>query len=450
MIKIDQIRDFFSKLKGFFAIDIWRIEDEKLSSLHSFGLKYLRVFVITIREFFREKMHLRASALTFYSLLSVVPVFAMAFGIAKGFGFEKILEREIKTQLLNVVSPEVVNRIISSANNLLMSTKGGMIAGLGLVALFWTIIRVIGNIELAFNEIWRIEKQRPFSRKFSDYLSAMLICPVLLIISSSATVFIKTQLNIVSAKFQLISYFKPLILFSLKFFSLFVIWGLFTFLYIFLPNTKVNFSSGLFAGVIAGTFYQITQWAYITFQIGVARYNAIYGSFAALPLFLMWLQISWIIVLVGAELSYAYQNIDLFELEPDVKKITPYGFAILAIAVMREITKSFCDGRGALTEMEICKILQIPKSMGDKIIKLLLRSGLIIEVNKGNEDSQETGFYPSIDPHELTLFKIISKIMGIVENIPLGNKERLKNISSSIKEITNSIQTLSNRPITEI
>ena len=446
------MKDLIIKLRNFLTTEIWRIKEQELPLFYFYTIRYLRIFVITIRKFLEERVYLRASALTFYTLLSIVPIFAMAFGIAKGFGFEKILQKEIKEKLFDVVSPEVINKIIASANNLLMSTKGGMIAGIGLIALFWTIIRVIGNIELAFNEIWGIKKQRSFGRKFSDYLSAMLICPVLLIVSSSITVFIKTQLTHIMKTFALLGYFSPMIFFSLKFFPLFVLWGLFTFLYMFIPNTKVEFSAGLFAGIIAGTIYQLAQWAYITFQIGVAKYNAIYGSFAALPLFLMWLQISWIIVLLGAEFSYAYQNVDLFEMEPDVKAITPYGHALIAIAVMKEIAKGFCEGKPPLTETEICRLLKIPKSITAKVLDLLIKSHLIRTVNKDEEkEEQEPAFHPAFDPHSLSLYQAIKMLAGIMEELPFGDKKKIESTSKPIQALADTIKNSSyNKLIIEL
>lgn len=445
------IKEFILKARKFLETEIWRIKEQELPFLYSQSIKYTKVFLITGKKFWKEGIYLRASALTFYSLLSIVPVFAMAFGIAKGFGFEKILEKQIKTQLFGVVSPEVINKIITFSNNLLMSTKGGMIAGIGLIGLFWTIIRVIGNIELAFNEIWGIKKQRSFGRKFSDYLSAMLICPVLLILSSSATVFIKTQLVHMMTRFSLIGYLSPIIFFSLKFLPLFVLWALFTFLYIFLPNTKVQFSAGLFAGIIAGTIYQIAQWAYLTFQIGVARYNAIYGSLAALPLFLFWLQISWIIVLIGAEFSYAYQNIDLFELEPEVKKVTPYGCAIIAIAIVREVAKNFCEGKGPLTESDICKTLMIPRSVALKAIDILIASNLITLVSKEGDEKDQIGFHPSIDPHSLTLSQIIDMLIGTVKELPFGDKEKIGAVFNRVSQIISLIKdSPQNTPIIEL
>jgi len=205
-----------------------------------------------------------------------------------------------------------------------------------------------------------------------------------------------------------------------------------------LPNTKVKFTSGLFAGIIAGTIYQLAQWAYITFQIGVARYNAIYGSFAALPLFLIWLQISWIVVLLGAEFSYAHQNVEMFEFEPDIKNITPYGWAILSIAVIKKIAKNFCEGKKPLTELEICDLLKMPRSIISKILENLVNINLLCIV-KTNEN-HELAFHPSLDPHALTISKAIDLLMGQKNNITIGNKEEIEKISTLFKDLVDVIK----------
>ncbi|MCK5180552.1 MAG: YihY/virulence factor BrkB family protein, partial [Candidatus Omnitrophica bacterium] len=280
-----------SRFIQFLKTDIWRIRASTLSGQKSFWIRQLRIILLAIRGFAEDKCQMRASSLTFFSLLSVVPVVAMAFGIAKGFGFEEMLEKKLMTQLQG--QEEVAVKIISFAQSFLENTQGGVIAGVGIAILFWTIIKVLGNIENSFNDIWGIKKSRTFGRKFSDYLSIMLVCPILFIMSSSVTVLITSQVTLVVEKLAFLGPIGTLIITSMRILPYAVIWVMFTFIYIFMPNTKVNFRSGLMAGIIAGTIYQIVQWAYIAFQVGVSKYGAIYGSFAALPLFLVWLQISW-------------------------------------------------------------------------------------------------------------------------------------------------------------
>ncbi|MDP8265168.1 MAG: YihY/virulence factor BrkB family protein, partial [Candidatus Aceula lacicola] len=344
-----------SKFIQFLKTDIWRIRAKKLPKTKFFLIQQLRIVLVSLRGFAEDKCQLRASALTFYSLLSVVPVVAMAFGIAKGFGFEGMLE----TQLYNRMpgQEEVIAQIISFANAFLNNTKGGLIAGIGVAVLFWTVIKVLGNIETSFNDIWGIKKSRGFGRKFSDYLSIMLICPILLIMSSSATVLVASQITAIIEKIEILGAIAPVILLSLKLLPFCVIWVMFTFIYIFMPNTKVKFSSALLGGIIAGTVYQIVQWAYINFQIGASKYGAIYGSFAALPLFLVWLQISWLIVLFGAEVSFAKQNVETYEFEPDCLKASRSFRRFMALAITHLCIKHQYKGESAPTAEEISHTL---------------------------------------------------------------------------------------------
>lgn len=223
----------------FVTTDIWRIRSRKLSKTRSFWLEQFRVILLAFRGFNEDQCQLRASALTFYSLLSIVPVVAMAFGIAKGFGLETLLEKQLYARLPG--QEEIIGQIVAFAHSFLENTRGGVIAGIGIVVLFWTVIKVLGNIEKSFNGIWGIKKQRSISRKFSDYLSIMLICPVLLIVSSSATVLIASQVTLIMEKISLLGFLSPAIMFLLNFLPYLVLWALFTFIYIFMPNVKVKF-----------------------------------------------------------------------------------------------------------------------------------------------------------------------------------------------------------------
>ena len=331
------------KAADFMKHDIWRIRRTKLSPGKSFILNLVRVLLLSIRGFDEDKCQLRASALTFYSLVSIVPVAAMAFGIAKGFGFEKILEEQLRNKLAG--HEDILANIIQFSHALLANTQGGLIAGIGLVVLFWAVLKVLGQIEYSFNDIWGIKEKRTFGRMFGDYLSLMLICPVILILSGGVTVFVTTQVNLIMEKFTILGSFSPIIFFLLKLLPYTLLWGLFTFLYIFMPNTKVKLSAGLIAGIIAGTTFQIVQWVYITFQIGVVQYNAIYGSFAALPLFLAWIQLSWLIVLYGAELSFAYQNVDTYEFEPDALQASHRLKTLLSLQITHHLIQNFIRER---------------------------------------------------------------------------------------------------------
>ena len=251
------------------------------------------------------------------------------------------------------------------------------VAGIGLIVLFWVIITILSHIENAFNDIWGIKRARSFGRKISDYLSLMLICPILFSISSAVTVVITSGIKHVIEKIALLGAVSSFILFLLKLMPYCVVWILFSFLYIFMPNTKVSFRSGILAGIIAGTLYEIFQFAYINFQIGVAKYNAIYGSFAALPLFFIWLQISWLILLFGAEISFAHQTVDTYEFDEDCRNVSHSFKRLLSLRIVHLLVKHFSDGEGTWNATQIAQKLEIPLRLVNQILYELVAAGIV-------------------------------------------------------------------------
>ncbi|MBW2559106.1 MAG: YihY/virulence factor BrkB family protein [Deltaproteobacteria bacterium] len=433
---------------GFIKGDIWRIRLKDLPRKQSFLIKQLRVFLLSIRGFAEDKCQLRASALTFYSLISIVPVAAMAFGIAKGFGFEKRLEQQLLEQFQG--QEEIIAQVITFAQSLLSNTKGGLIAGVGIVVLFWAVIKVLGNIEDSFNDIWGIRETRSLGRKFSDYLSVMLLGPILMILSSSVTVFITTQVTLIMEKIALLGIFSPLISFVLKALPYGIIWVLFTFLYVFMPNTKVNFRSGLLAGIIAGTIYQIVQFGYITFQVGAARYNAIYGSFAALPLFLIWLQLSWLIVLFGAEFSFAHQNVDTYEFEPDSLQISNSFKRLLSLQITHLLVSNFAEGEKPLTAMQMSHRLEIPIRLVHQILYELGACGIVSDTK--TDEYKEPAYQPARDIGTLTIQFVVNALEDRgTDAIPVAQTAEVQALSDILRVFRDEVaQSPSNRLLKDI
>ena len=420
-------RAVISELLQFIRTDIWRIRLKELSKRKSFGIRLLRIILLASRGFREGRIHLTASALTLYTLLSIVPVFALAFGIAKGFGFEKSLQQDLLERFQG--QQEVVTRVIEFANTLLEATKGGLIAGIGLVVLFWAVLRVLKDVENAFNHIWGIEDARSFGRKFSDYLTILIVSPILLVMSSSITIFISSQVTAITEKVELLGYFSPFIFFLLKTLPYCVIWALFSFIYILVPNTKVNFRSGVLAGIIAGSAFQVVQWGYIHFQVGVAKYNAIYGSFAALPLFLIWLQMSWLIVLGGAEVSCAHQTMNQYEFEPDFPDISARLNKLLALRIAHLIITRFADGKPPLTADQVSKTLKLPIRQVRHLLEELTK-GRILSTT-GNAPA----FQPAMDIQRIR----INHILNALENrgndaLPPFHEKALASFSQALHQ----------------
>ena len=431
------IQDIFNKILDFLTKDIWRISLSRYSTSKSFLIRQLRIIMLAFHKFGKDKCQLRASALTYYTLLAIVPVVAMAFGVAKGFGFEKLLE----TQLLERIpgQEEVLIRIIAFAQQLLDTTKGGMIAGVGVVILFWSSIKVLNHIESAFNDIWEIKKARPMGTKLSNYFAILFICPILIILSSSVTVFISAQITMVTERVALLGFFSPLIFFMLKLLPYCLIWILFTLIYILIPSTKVNMSSGVIAGIVAGTIYQVAYWAYIVFQVGVSRFNAIYGSFAAFPLFLVWLQLSWLILLLGAQFSFALQNSDKSELGPDSLDISLHFRKILSLQVAYLVIKQFQKGEKPFTAQKITHLLELPFHLAGQIIHELVESEVISETV--DHDKHVMALQPAVDINRLTVKHILDALERRgVHNLPVTQTAELKTISSTLQKFGDIIE----------
>ncbi len=403
----------------------------------------IKIFIISVHAFFKDRCTSRASSLTFYSLMSIVPVIAMSFAIAKGFGYQAVLESELKERFSE--HQDVLNQIITFSINLLENTKGGLIAIVGSVLLFWSGIKVLNNIEIALNDIWGIRKQRSLRRKFTDYFTMMLIGPTVFLAASSVTVFIVGRLEYLISSLSLHETITSPILFLIRLTPFCLVWVLFSFIYFFMPNTKVHLSSAIFGGIIGGTVYQITQRLYLIFQIGATRYGAIYGSFAALPLFLIWMQLSWIIVLAGAEISFAWQNFEIYEFGYQEKPLSHRLRVIISLWITSICVKNFVNRKGPVTLKELYKRTKIPIHFLDSIIKNLEECNVLNEVVQSKKNLK--GYQPAISAINLRVKDVIEKLSHEgLDEIPglysgLGSKFK-KVLEDFLKIVDNSPENI--------
>jgi len=437
-----------SKAIKFIKTDIWRIRNRDLSGAHWFLVRLLRIMILTLRGITEDRCQLRASALTFYSLLSVVPVLAMGFGIAKGFGFEKTLEKMLFENFQ--VQEQIVTQVVEFAHALLENVKGGLVAGIGLLILLYTIIKILSHIENAFNDIWGIKRPRSLGRKITDYLSLILIAPILFALSSAVSVVINSGAHFIVEKIAILEIVSPAIFLSLKLLPYCVIWILFIFVYMFIPNTKVNFRSGILAGIIAGTLYLIFQWLYIKFQVGVSRYNTIYGSFAALPLFFIWLQYSWVIVLFGAEFAFAHQNVDTYEFEQDCLNVSRYFKRLLSLRIVNLLVREFHDGGKPWDATRIAHELDTPIRLVQEILYELISADVISEVNIN--ENKGIAYQPARDTDTITIKYVLEALdQRGSHDIPVAQSEALETLTESLKVFGGLIEkSPANRLLKEI
>jgi len=382
------------KAVQFLLVDIWRIPSKGLSPGRSFLITQLRILILAVRGVKEDKIMLRAPALTFYSLFSIVPVVALAFGIAQGFGLERYLVLQLQAALVG--REEVFYWLMELTEGLLEEIHGGTLAVFGLITLIYTITMLLNNIEKSFNEIWQVKKGRPLSRKISDYFAMMFILPLFFILASVATVYLNTRAGDING-----ALLDPLLMLVVRIAPYLIIWALFTLLFMVMPNTRVRFRSALMAGIISGTAFQLAQWGYVAFQIGVARYGAMYGSFAALPLLMLWMHVSWLIVLFGAELSYANHNVESYEFETETRNISPFNKKILSLYVLQMLITNFKKKEGPATPAQVSHALQIPNILVRNILNELVEAALISEVRTGKD--KESSYQPALDINIITI-----------------------------------------------
>lgn len=421
----------YKKLKNFFKSGIWDIQLETLSGLKRSGIKFLRIILFSFRKLFQDQLLLRAPALAFFTLLSVVPLAALAFGVAKGFGLQDVLQRQLQEHL--ALPGNIETTILDFAQTTLEKAKGGLVAGLGLVFLFVTVTLVLSNIENSFNKIWGIKKGRSLTVKIKDYFSMIFIGTILLLISLSLTVAITNIPSVLGPINQIISFLISLIPYA-------IVWFLFAFLIIFMPNRKISLKAGLFAGIVSGTIYQLVLNFYIRLQVTVSVYNAIYGSFAALPLFLIWLQVSWICLLYGAEVSYAFENVKTMGFKTDYSRISIHAQKIILLRIASYIVNCFRDPETPPpSATQIASELGITGQLVNHLLEDLVEEGLITETF--NKENDEAGYQPGIPPEILTVHKILQVMeeRGMTD-IPMKENSDIRKIKKILGELEKIVE----------
>jgi membrane protein len=395
---IEKAKSFIQRLIQFLSVGIWRVDTNGIGSLRAWIYKIIKSFILAYRNIDTSKLNTNASALTYNTVLAVVPLLAVLFAIARGFGLQNIVQNELAHYFEG--QKDVLQKAMAFIDKSLEYAQSGVFLGIGIVLLLYTVINLISGIEDRFNSIWRVKKGRSYYRQFTDYLALILIAPVFLICNGGLSILLNASADkfligfVVTPFMEVLPYLITVLLF--------------TFIYIYIPNTKVNFSSALFAGVIAGIAFQVFQEIYISGQIWISKYNTIYGSFAALPLLLLWMQLSWFIILIGVELSFAYQNVKKFSFEKETDNISRRyrDFTLLLIATL--IVKRFETEEKPYTANELSEKYKIPTRLVSDTLYFLQEIGIITETP--SEDNLIPAYIPAIDINKITVSYLFQKV----------------------------------------
>ncbi len=364
--RIIQLRNGWHRL-------LWEQDPRQLNLVQAFLLRQLQTAALVIHDFLQDRCMLRASALTYSSLLAIVPMLALTFALLKAFGVQNSLEPLI-LEKLNVGSQEVVTSILTYVDN----TQVGKLGVFGLLFLLLAVISLLSNIEDSFNHVWGVKGMRPLIRRFSDYLSVLMVGPVLLISAMSMTSSL-TSNQLVQRLIDM-DVVGSLILTLFKMGPYLLMWIAFAILYVFMSNTRVEWPAAIAGGILGGTLWQLAQWSYVNFQVGVAKYNAIYGTMAALPIFMIWVYISWNIVLLGLEFTYARQNLQTGGRDLHGSEVSRYSYERVALIVLVVLAGRFYRAEKPLGKERLALQLGIPPRLCDHVLQELLSLGYVTEI----------------------------------------------------------------------
>ena len=390
---------FFKKIQDFIGGEVWlKTPDEYDSRKQWWFVRQLRLILYTARGVRQHNTVVHSAALTFYTLMSLVPFLALGFGIIKGFGFEHTLEEYLYDRFPQ--SEALIANVFTFINNVLMRTSGGLVAITGMVVLVWAAASVFSNVESAFNAIWEVKQSRSLTRKASTYTAVIFILPLL-----------------VTLLIILLSYVRHLLATHIPFsdgvlywgISFALIWLILAAAYKLIPNTKVHVGYAAQAALFAAIAFSAFQMFYVYLQNSVSSYNIIYGSFAAIPLFLFWIQVSWQIILFGAELSFAFQNVNSFMQEQDAHTICTDNRRKVMVATLLVIMRSYRNNQEGISATDIAHTLRLSVRLVRDATYTLEKAKIIVVIPRDNDKNQKTKHYvPPYGIHGMTLCDVIT------------------------------------------
>lgn len=420
-----------SWLIDFLLHDIFRVTEKELSNTMRFLVRLLKKLILSVRGFIEDDLIIKASALTYYTMLAIVPIFALFLAVGKGFGFAETIEGFVIKLIGD--NPEITTIVMGFVNNYLAQTQGGLFVGFGIGLLLWAVLNMFRQIEINFNDIWNVKKNRSIVRQFTTYITMLIVVPILIVVSSGLSAKVDAYVEII-AQSSVGSFLIPIYQFLVQLAPFVIYWVLFTLIFLIIPNTKVKISDAMLAGVVTGTAFLAIQFLYVNGQISLAQYNAVYGSFAAIPLLLFWLQISWLIVLYGAELCYVSQNLMNFSFESDTKNISRRYKDYTLFVVLKIIINRFCQAQEPISANQIAVDYNIPIRLVHDHLKLLVDINIISEIYI--EQNAERFYQPALDVNLITVHLVLDRINR------LGSENFKITDNGAFQEIWQKLETL--------
>lgn len=398
---------YIRQARRFLTVDVWRITPKDVSPLRYLLVSIVKKLTLAVKFFFTKGAGDSAAALTYSTLLAIVPISAVVFAVARGFGFSKYIEEWFRNALSG--QSQAAEIIIGFVNSYLVHAQSGVILGVGLLFMLWTVLRLTRTIEQTFNAIWQVKHERTLFRTVTDYLAMVFLMPILIVLISGISIFMTASVDRAQGYMLL----APMLQTGLKVMPFVVMSCVFIGLYIFMPNTKVKVSAAVASGILAGVAMQVLQLFYVHGQLLLSSYNAIYGSFAALPLFMLWVQISWTICLFGAQLCYTNQNSEEFAFMANPEEISHRYRLLMSAVLLSKICSRFAQGKKPYTALELKLETNIPIRVTNDLLYNLTRANLInSSVCHDNHDG-DLIYQPARTLERITLGTMVDRLEAL-------------------------------------
>lgn len=426
--------DFITKTTNK-SVALWKYlwSDVWSDTRDNWYVRLVKTLNLSVKSFLNANLQSQAAALTYHTILALVPALAIIFAIGRGFGFHKLIETQLFSYI--PVQKETLDTVVGFVDAYLAQSSQGVFVGIGLATLLWTMISLMGNIESAFNSIWGIKRGRGIWRKITDYTAMLLILPVLMICASGLSIFMSSTLQ----NIFVFDFMSPVISILLKCASYIFTWLFFAAMFMLIPNTKVKFKNAFIAGVFTGTGFLILQWIFVSGQMYVSKYNAIYGSFSLLPLLLVWLQFTWVIILSGIAICYSSQSIYRFNFSDKINSISDDYRTKITLAIMCVITKHFAYEYKSITLESLTEKYDFPPRIAIDIIGRLVEANLIVGVIDGDSDNGPS-YQPAIDINKLSVAFVLNRLNNHGESGFIPNFDaKFNKISTSVDDMVNSL-----------
>ena len=383
---------------------MWRRTTTELDTWYKrLGYRIIRTIVLVVRGFTSKNLNDTAKALTFSLIFAVVPILAMVVAVAKGFGVVDIIQKQLESSFLGETN--MVPTIMSMVERYLETVQGGLFIGIGILILLWAIYSFFQSVETAFNRIWNVKKSRSILRQVTTYIAIVVLIPVLIVCSAGLNIFVRST---VESAIQATAFLEFLQTGGVKFLQFLMCWLLFTVMYLAVPNTKVRFMSAFVPGILMGTLFQLLQMLSVYLIALLSRTSIVYGAFATIPILMTWLQYTSLLILIGAQMSYAIQNNEEFEYEQDLNTMSRRYKDFIMLYLLSTIVKRFEADEAPLSAHELAIRDHLPIRLVNRLLGRMVETGILREVyNEGNEDKR---YQPALDTHKISVGMVIERI----------------------------------------